>query len=368
MGYMIVAFVILLGLYFKKSRIVTNVMSIYYWALVALNTYTPDYEAYKEMYLCCFEPRYIGHEIGYMTLCRICLTLGLSYVQFRMVIALIISVFTIKGLRFYTNQINYALALYLIFPFPGYVSGLRSAVSTSIIIYCSRFVFMDGMEACIKYIIGIGIAMLFHYSAVFCLVFLFAKFKRIKTIEIMICVIVSIIGFCFLGKTGVLYDIVCIFLKYEKVLQWFKGDAKISVLYVIVLFMYIVFLCVLFRARMIVYSRAQKGFVDKNGLSRDRILGISKLLALSLIAFSGLIFGGLPFLRLIILPIPIGYVVLAAAFSPCYVDSIQTRKECVLWNIMIPLSILVVALFIYGYWISASMLQVYQNNFLFSGL
>ena len=366
MGYLVAALMVLLGLFRKKSKLLTYLYGVYFWALIALNTFTADYGTYKEMYLCCFEPRYAFHEPGYMTICRICLRLGLSYIQFRMVISAIIVILIIKGLRYYTESINYALAIYLMFPFVGLVSGLRNATSTAILIYAFHFLFQDGTKALKKYILSVAVAMLFHYCAVFYFVFIFVRYRRIKIIETMACVIVSIFAIIELAKEGVLYRIINLFTNSEKVLNWFVLALHISPIYILTFIWFIILLWMLYRARMIMSLRQRAGIeINKFQKSND-ILKVAKMVTLSLLAYSGAIFRGVVFLRLLLSQLPICYAIIGSVFVAKSSDLPEIQKECRLVEFLFPIWVVCVALFVFGYWIGGSFLQVYQNNLLFS--
>lgn len=366
MGYLVAALMVLLGLFRKKSKLITYLYGVYFWALIALNTYTADYGAYQEMYLCCFEPRYASHELGYMTLCRICLRLGLSYTQFRMVISSIIVILIIKGLRYYTENINYALSLYLIFPFVGLASGLRNATSTAILIYAFHFLFQDGNKAIVKYILSVAVAMLFHYNAVFYFIFVLVRYRRIKIIETMICVVVAIAWIITLANMGILYKLINIITNREKILNWFRSMPYVSPLYILTFMCFIMLLWMLYRARMIMSLRQKAGINIKKMQTRNDILKVAKMVSLSLLAYSGAVFRSVTFLRLVLTPIPICYAIIGSVFVVKSSDSPEIQKECRLVEFLFPIWVVCVALFVFGYWIGGNFLQVYQNNLLFS--
>lgn len=367
MGYIVAALMVLLGVFRKKSKFVTYLYSAYMWALIALNTYTADMEAYKEMYLCCFEPRYSGHEIGYMTICRICLSIGLSYTQFRMIIAAIIVVFVISGLKYYTSNINYALSLFLLFPFAGNVSGLRNGVGMALFIYASHFLLQDDRKSTFRYVLLISIAMLFHYNSVFYFIFLFVKYKRIKTLEMMVGIVAAIAAVILFAQIGVLYNVVSIFTNSEKVLDWFRtGKPYMSPLYILTFLCFIVWLWLFYRARMIASLREKTGGDSGGKQTRDSVLRVAKIVALSLLSFSGAIFRSVVFLRYVLVPLPICYAVFSDVFIAKSIDSLGIQNECRMIRFILPVCVLCVALFVYGYWIGGNTLQVYQNNLLFS--
>lgn len=367
MGYLVAGIMVCLGIFLKRSRIVTCMYGLYLWVLIALNTFTADLEAYREMYLCCFEPRYALHEPGYMAICKICLCMGLSYIQFRMVVAIIIIVLLIRGLRYFTENINYALSLYLIFPFVGMVSGLRNAVGIAILIYGAHFLFQNDRNAIIKYLLCVCVAVLFHYNSVFYFCFLLLKCRRLKIIETMAGVLTGIVAVGFLMKTGILYRIVALFTQSEKVLNWFRnGSLYVSVLYILSFLCFVLLLWLLYRARMIVSLRERAGEEMNRLQSRDTVLGVSKIVCVSLLAFSGALIQNVVFLRYVLVPLPICYAVFSYAFAERLADSPEIQRECMLVRFLLPIVLVGAALFVYGYWIGGDSLHIYQNNLLFS--
>lgn len=366
MGYIVAAFIIFLGFTKKTSKIATGVMAIYYWALIALNTYTADFAAYEEMYLCSFDQRYALHEPGYMLLCKIMLRLGLNYRQFRMIIALLIVGLIVSGLRKYTKNVNFALSLFLIFPFASWASGLRFASSAAIAIYGSRFLFMDRKHATIKYILVIIIAATFHYSALFYLSFLFTKQKKIG-FDFLGCII--LIGFVLsiaFAKAGIFYKVGSMLTKSQKVLQWLEFRGNISSLYILMAMLYVCMIFILSRALSIVAVREKKGEIqDKYWLSALNINKVRKIALLSMISFAGAIFNGVVFLRLTMTAIPLYYAAIGEMLVLSPVDSFSAKREQLFWKISIPVFCFCVTIFVFGYWIGGDVLQIYQNNLLF---
>lgn len=366
MGYLVAIVIVSLGLIKKSSKIVTALMAFYCWALVALNTYTADFASYEEMYRCSFETRYSLHEPGYMLLCKIMLYMGLDYRQFRMVIALLMVILIVSGMRSCTKNVNFALSLLIIFPFASWISGLRFAMSAAITIYGSRFLFMTGKNATLKYIGIIILATTFHYSALFYLIFLLTKQKKIGFDFMSYLVLIAFISTIFFARVGMLYKLGSMLTKSEKVLQWLEFRGNISPLYILMIMLYICVIFILTRALIIAKVRESKGYVTgKYCLSSANIDKVRKIALLSILSFAGALFNGVVFLRLSMTAIPLYYTVIGEMLVLTPFDSFATKREQILWKIIMPIFCLCVTLFVFGYWIGGKTLQVYQNNLLF---
>lgn len=368
MGYALYAIIIILGCMKKRSKKITILMCLYMWLLIALNNSTADYFAYEEMYLCSFEPRYSGHEIGFMTICRICLKLSFPYIMFRCVISFVIVYFTYKGLAYFTNRINFALALYLIFPFLGSASGLRQACSSAVILYLMRFLIEDGRKETIKYVIGVGIATLFHYSSVFYILYIIAKYKKSKNVSMFLqCAILTIVTLA-ISKTGVLYSIASKVISRQKTLHWLSSSGLyFSPLYAIVLGVFIFFLYAIYVAKSMIQRQWDDGICCNTKLEYKQVEIVSRAIIISLLAFIGAIYNSVVFLRLVTTLIPVGYAVCCDGFAAYASDCTQRYRICSQMKIGLIIFCILVSLFVFGYWIGGDVLTVPVKNYLFGG-
>ncbi len=364
-GYCVFAVMLFLGFRYKKSKYVTVILCIYFWVLIALNTFTADYYAYEEMYLCAFEPRYIQHEIGYMLLCRICLVLGLSYRQFRMVVGLFIVICIYHGIRYYTDRMNYVLALYLIFPFLSVVSGLRNACCIAVMLVISRYLFGDKRYDTLKYIFGVAAAMMFHYSAGFYILFAAAKFSKSKNIRMLVQTCIFSVVVFLAAKLDLFYKVAVQFTNRQKTLQWLHFTPFFSPLYIVAMGILCIFLFVLYNAKLIERKRETMGINKCLVMDARKMEQISRVLIVSLIAFTGAIFRSVVFLRLILTMLPVGYAVCANAFISYCNEDVNTRFSCTAFRVLVPVFSVLVSIFVFGYWIGGDVFHVVVNNLLF---
>lgn len=373
MGYLLAIGLITLGLCNKKAKWVTVLLIIYMWVLISLNTTSADYLNYQEMFEHCFDPAYALHEPGYMLLCKICKFLGMSFRGFRMVVATVVIFFTFKGLSYYSKNINYVLALYLIFPFVGAVSGLRSGVCMSIVLYAMRYLFSTRKHACMKYIIWIMIAVTFHYSALFYLLYLFARNKKVLWECWLAIAMVVIPSGILLAQKGIFYQIADLLTDSDKVLFWFdNANVNFSPLYTVSMMLMLAYMFLFLRAKHLIAKTSLE--LQNEGIftSKENIDIMIKVEILTSFAFTGAIFSGVVFLRLLLTAIPLYYAVHACVFlSNTKINDpsdLFDHGEKRVWRILLPIFALIIHAFVYVYWIGGAQYSAYQNNLLFIAL
>jgi len=209
MAYIIPILLLVLGFSLPKSKVVTVLFLAYFWVLMGLNTYTPDYETYESMYDNIL--LYTNYEIGYQGLCLLGNFLGYSYQEFRMFYAALFCLFTLIASKRLSPYSNYVLAFFLIWPFFPGVSGLRQTMANMIVCCGIPCLFSEKKSSIIKYILWIALAWTIHQSALFYLVFLFARRsfgdRERRLIFIAVIAGVVLIGFSsFLGSLSFIQD------------------------------------------------------------------------------------------------------------------------------------------------------------------
>lgn len=393
-GYIAALAMIILGIRFQSSKFITFLFGVYYWIIIGLNTVSADYEAYREMYEYCFAPRYASHEIGYMAISKFFYTLGFSYETFRMIIGLAIVVILISGILKFTSRPNYVLSLIIIFPLVSLVSGLRNSLSVAIIIHGSyyllngvnikkhkhlirfklgqNYLFNNKSEETKKtmfFIFHVVVATLFHYSSLFYLVFLYAKYSKRKSISLIIQTFVFIILAVFISRSGMLYSLISRYTLREKTLQWFNssssGNMSVSVLYYLCFALFGIALYLLYLCRLTAKDRALNHVGDMNIINDDNILVITRIVIVSFLAFAGAIFSSVVFLRLVLTPIPLIYCVFSESLVSYQMDNSHTSNRIRGIRLSIYPFLIIVTMFVFGYWIGGDMLSTFINNRIF---
>lgn len=168
---------------FPRSRVVTAAWMAYAFILVGLNTHTPDFYNYLQMYQLAGMVAYSEIEPGYRLLCIVLHSAGVSFQVFRMIIAVCYIFLTYKAVAYYTSNVNYALGLLLIFPLLPYISGLRFTLASAIVCFGIRYLSGNHRKGKLKYAACIAIAAMFHYSVLFYLVFLLIRIDSYQTLD-----------------------------------------------------------------------------------------------------------------------------------------------------------------------------------------
>lgn len=215
-AYSIPFVLFILGLTKDKSKVITFLFAIYFWVLMGLNTYTPDYHSYEQYFL---YTSLVDVEPGFKLLCNIFRSIGLTYQQFRMVFAAIYSVLAVISVKRLTKHVNYVLAMFLLIPFVLNVSGIRFALAAMIVCFGIPYLLPDQKHGDIKYIACVLLASTIHVSTLFFLVFLFAK-RRYSSVKYFAIGYV-VIGIGVLIKTSLLLDLVVTFMPNATILiKW----------------------------------------------------------------------------------------------------------------------------------------------------
>lgn len=180
--YLIPLFLFFAGLFEKKSRLVTFLLLLYFWILMGLNTNTPDWISYKNIYERSTDTRIIniGVENAFRVICAFFYRMGLSYQQFRMVWAAIYSLFAYMAAKRLSPYVNYVLAMFLLWPAVPSVSGIRNAMSGVIVCFAIPYLFEDGRKGALKYAVVIILSSFIHASELFFLLMIPARGKLTK--------------------------------------------------------------------------------------------------------------------------------------------------------------------------------------------
>ena len=225
MAICLAMFLILCGIFYRKSKVVEFLLLIFMWCFYALNTYSGDYISYEYVYsLIGSGSKWIYFEPGFTLIMVLCKTIGLSFTGFRIVLATVFVLFLQKTIKRYTNNVALVLAIYMIFPFMYFASVLRGGVAGLIIVYSMSYLQTDETKGVVKYIIGVLVATLFHTSSIFFLVFILSR-GEIKKNTIIKATSISII-LAFLFRNSYLFSFMSIFTSNSKVLQWLNGEGN----------------------------------------------------------------------------------------------------------------------------------------------
>lgn len=308
--YLIWVFMICLGLFFyKKNRIITFLLSFYMWYIIGCNTDSPDYKQYRFMYESIDTGIFRKYEPAYVLLNKCCLHAGLSYTQFRCMVAFIAVILVLAAVSKLTDNINIALAMLLIYPYLAFASGIRSTIPFGIALLSVSVLLSGNKYSVVKYIVGILCASLFHYSYIIYILFLYI-YKPIKIQKFVTLAIAEIIVIG-MWVSGNLYSIFSKFIVHEKFLNWLNPSyyARPSFLSGLFIAMVVLFSdYVLFKN----ISYGNKDMLGQDGRKRmETLITAGKECMKLMVLFVPLFFINVTYERLLVLPIAVSIIILS---------------------------------------------------------
>lgn len=178
--------IIILGMIFKKSKLLTYTMMLAAVILIGGSSLNADYYSYENNYFA------IGNglnswnfEIGFQWLNRLIFNLGFSYQQFRLIIALMGMLLIYKTIKKFTNNTAYVMALYLIYPLILDTIQIRNFLAMSIVIYGMRYIICLNKQY-LKYILTILLATSIHSTMAFYLAVLLVSLKNNRRMTFLV--------------------------------------------------------------------------------------------------------------------------------------------------------------------------------------
>lgn len=227
MGFLIILFLCVLAYLNPRSKIVSFTILAFMWVLYGFNTYSGDFIAYENVYNNLWDIGLMHYEPGFSMIMAFCRSFGMSFIMFRVALAFIFVYLLYNAIKKYTQYSALALAIYLIFPFPYFISVLRGGVASLIILYSIDFLREENQRrGAFKFVLGVMIAALFHYTSVFYLVLLFAR-KEIDAKKIG-CLLGIEFFVIFLWNRLDIQSILAIFIDREKTLDWFAQQNYVN--------------------------------------------------------------------------------------------------------------------------------------------
>ncbi|HCF38842.1 MAG TPA: hypothetical protein DER56_07280 [Thermosipho africanus] len=289
MSYFFSGIFIFLGLFKKRSKIITAFLIIIMWILFGWNTGNADYYNYNIAYnYFSNSPWVYNKELGFQLLCKISNFLGLEYGQF-LILTSIIGLLLIRStVKKYTKNTAFVLSLYFVFPFLLDAVQVRNFLSMSTIIYALRFLIDKRGFYRMKYILFVIVASTFHYAALFYLTFLLAEVRNTKKLTAY-CIFISVIG-VLSSYTGIIPKLVSGITSSAKVYGWFTDRMSLGIIIMIIIHMVALFLIHYAKSRIIkgerkikIESKIKKHHYELINL--DFIDFVYKINIISLLAF-----------------------------------------------------------------------------------
>lgn len=223
MGILLLLIFFTVGVFNKQSKIVTALILLLMWILLAFNTVSPDGESYLLSYnnyinlLNHYEPLYtlivsVGHRLNY------------SFDKFRAVYSMFIVAFTYLGCKRFSLFTSKALALYLVTFFLWYISGMRIALAIAIVIFATSFLLSDTKKSLIIFCVILFAAVMIHYSCALFYLLILARQKEINWKRFVCIFAIACIVTMIVLNTDILYSTVTRFTNRDKTTSWFVND------------------------------------------------------------------------------------------------------------------------------------------------
>ena len=180
---------IIMGLFYKKSKWIAFLEIMYSSLMMAFNSNNPDWGGYLRTFenvKISFNNIYSGNVLFNILLYIFGIFNNYNIALYGIVLLSFILLY--KGIKYYTDSTAYVLGLYLIAPFVIDATQVKNFVAMSIWIYFSRYLY-EAVKIrrvdrnTILYILGVAIATGVHYSFIFTLVFLVCIYLDLKTVK-----------------------------------------------------------------------------------------------------------------------------------------------------------------------------------------
>ena len=238
MLYVTAAILIVLGFIFPKNKVLTVIMLLFMWALLAFNTDNADYQSYKSIY----QHIKAGNlwvttvdEEGFIYLCRFSsAVLKLNYQQFLLFYSTICTILFMVMVKLYTKNSNIVIALFMIYSYWCMVCQVRSYLATILAMIGLYFLFYrNGKLSMLLFFAFVIAGGFFHRTAWFFLPFFIVRITSMKKITIV--TTVAFFGFLSL-RVPIMARIVGIFLSQQKINNWLLSDGNRSIIGIGLLF------------------------------------------------------------------------------------------------------------------------------------
>lgn len=267
MLYIITAVVSCFGIVRKKSKIVFVNFFLLMWIMFGFSYGNADYYSYLHT----FENINIidlNASVGLRFTFGLFNKLGASYQTFLIIFSLIGLVIISKAIFKYTNNINFVLFLYLLFPFVLDITQIKNFIVTAILTYSIYYLVSDAKFSTIKYIIFILLATMFHYASIFYLLLLIVKYFDRRMVSIITLITVILLGVA--GNTDIFFSIATKILPTEWVsIRLYQGTDvglySIILRYFRIVSIFIVYMIISHSVTRFFLSKKQK-YIETNNI------------------------------------------------------------------------------------------------------
>lgn len=164
------------------------------WFLCVFNYQNADTYSYKLIYEGFYRTEYLFGK-----LCHFFYSRGVRYQYFYIICETFALLLTFSSIKYYTKSVKLILLLWLIYPFPYFVVGIRNFMGFSLVLFSSRYLLSNKKTGVIKYILLVFIASGFQTSMLIYLVLVLCKIRLPNKFCITLEGISIILGLLFLN-------------------------------------------------------------------------------------------------------------------------------------------------------------------------
>lgn len=166
---------ILAGILRPKSKIITFLMIAFMIVTIGYSTQGSDFIIYKNEYTwAAYQTSADVHYVGYLVIEQWGHQAGLTFEQFRLIVAVVSCLLLYFGIKPMTENINFVYSFYLIYPFGHEAIQVRTFLANAIFIFLFTFALNalkdKGVKRILKLILFYGVALIgctMHFQAVF---------------------------------------------------------------------------------------------------------------------------------------------------------------------------------------------------------
>lgn len=208
---------IIAAILFPKSKLLTVLIMLLMFFVYSHAYFEGDLQVYEWLYT---NTELGSFEKGYELLVAFSKWIGLSFFQFRMLLAGIYLILTGLAVRKFTDFQALGMAVLSVFPLFVFVSVIRSGIACAIVLYSLTFLISNKKHGTLLYLVGVLLATSFHISAIAFIVLVFTK-KKINTMKmLMLIAVVSLTCYLYV-YTDVIYTMVTSVISSDKIIAWF---------------------------------------------------------------------------------------------------------------------------------------------------
>lgn len=190
MQYVILLFLIILGILKRNSKFIFSLQIIWLIVLIGANTLSPDigwleYEfinATSHISLRLFTDEGIYELMQYL-----CRNVGMNFRLYLMLMAVISIGLIVNTICFYLKENRcFAMSMIMIYPLMQLIIQVNNRTAIAIILFGSRYIMKKNWKGNIQYLLYVLLAMGFHTSALFYIILLPCAILKIDKIKAMV--------------------------------------------------------------------------------------------------------------------------------------------------------------------------------------